>query len=47
MGDKVKKRKKILIVSEVEPEPGELEAIAEADEDIRLNGTVPHEAIQW
>ena len=34
-------------IPEVEPEKGELEAIAEADADILLNGTIAHDAIQW
>lgn len=37
----------VKFVPEVEPESRELEALLEGKEDRVINGTVPHEAINW
>lgn len=34
-------------IQEVEPEPGEIEALLEGRKDREENGTVPHNAINW
>ena len=37
----------VKFVPEVEPEPGELEALLEGREDRKKNGTISHDAINW
>ena len=37
----------VKFVPEVEPEPGELEALFEGREDRKKNGTISHDAINW
>lgn len=37
----------IKFIPEVEPEPGEIEALLEGRKDREENGTVPHNAINW
>lgn len=37
----------IKFIPEVEPEPGEIEALFEGRNDRAINGTVSHEAINW
>lgn len=37
----------VKFVPEVEPEPGEIEALLEGRNDREINGTVSHEAINW
>lgn len=37
----------VKFVPEVIPEPEELEAIRAGREDRAVNGTIPHEAINW
>lgn len=34
-------------ILEVEPEPGEIEALLEGRTDREENGTIPHDAIKW
>lgn len=34
-------------ILEVEPEPGEIEALLEGRKDREENGTIPHDAIKW
>lgn len=37
----------VKFVPEVEPEPGEIQALLDGRKDRLENGTVPHDAINW